>query len=1412
MATTKKLAKRAPSDTIRVVNARENNLRGVTVDFPIGKVTSVSGVSGSGKSSLVHHVVARVAERRFGRLRGVAEDIYPAYEPLVDSVEGLPPCIVVKQEPLRGSERSTIATYTGLIETLAKLYSTFGDRKGVLIDSITDNAEWAKWFTKHHAGKIATIASLPEEQVFATKTQLPKSKFVFARDRISEWNFCKSADLYGTLPNTLFVSAPEQSITIGSERVFGDAVDKIGTSWLCVIENDFVVDSSWHRLSRSEPLPYEPVTRRLFSFNSELRGTGRCRYCDGRGKKQGVSKPKVICDLSRPVLNGGLSLPKSGEKFTNLGVLDSILRGLLFINDLSVNASWNDLPNEIKDFVWNGSGSVNIPEMPSGTSKPRNAKRPFKGLRDLLLERANSATRSGKQFAAFIGVSDCEGCIGTRYNPSAQALRYNDVPFTRLVNDLTILEVGDLTTNWLQHARKVEVLLLTQLSTLLASFVGLNLGHLQLGRSTDSVSGGEAQRLRLGLGLSLSLTDCCYILDEPSRALHPQDTVSLAKTINSLANGQNTVLMVEHNPLLIASSDFNVELGPGGGTQGGDIIFKGTARRMTSGKTTNSTVSPTGEMGLAIRVKGLSQNNVEGVDFEIPTAATTAIVGVSGAGKSSAILGALAPAIDSQLGGLSHPSVGALTLPKSIGFVEIVAQKLATSNRRSIVATALGLLDSLRKHFGSTDAAQQLGLNAADFSFNGSGACRGCGGVGIALDGYGNPLDHHCQLCHGSRYNEWVSLCESKGLTIACFLGVPISELVELEHDAISEANRETLRIACNLGLGHLQLGRIVPSLSAGERQRLSLVRFAAKMDKRAETGLLILDEPTAGLSIDDATTAFLDLRDRLCRTNGHTLVAVEHKLQLLPAVDWIIEFGPGGGPNGGQVVFQGTYKELLRKKTPTSDAINSKVRSVKRKESDSRTVKSAESEDLLEQARHFEAFLSRQEVLADEVAPTALRPIIRLNSRHAPDDISVAEVLDIIPELNAMASPLEPKGVRYFQSRDELTSAIEGRTFGFSPVGIQRRLGLVSASDFKDAANRLERAGFSSAVVAGKSSPLRDIAKLSPNLCQITDLWVTCEADAAQSRRHMAMAWGQGVLKMHDEAKHQSVYSTNFLPKKPDDYRIGTSVASRSVADRRSPDGQCAYCMGTGLLSVYPLDAIIKNYRHTIDKDSFWQPSVLAAIRSLRRQRMIPEAKFYAKEDIFDFFQPLDRMDDEKRFLFEHGIPWRRFLKPSAKRNDREQDYYSWRGLHDYVYLSLGSMKDKMAASRLKDGFRELGCEKCKGTGLAWEAGSLMIGQASVLQVLASFTIQNAIELDDGLSSRLATASDFGLSKRKLGSRLTDLDEKEVHLLLVAATSHSPLSFSTLVSEKIGSNNERQIARFLRSRKMKYKLSSEET
>jgi len=1403
MSTTNTSANTAAGDTIRVVNARENNLRNVTVEFPIGKVTSVSGVSGSGKSSLVHQVVARVAERRFGRLRGVAEDIYPAYEPLVDSVEGLPPCVVVKQEPLKGSERSTIATYTRLIETLAKLYSAHGEQEGVLSDVKAKNAAWAAWFATHHSGKKATIASLPVERIFASKTQLPKSRFVFARARTSEWSFCKSADLYGILPNTLFVSTPERSTSIGSAESFCNAIDEIGTSWLCVVENEFIVDNTWHCIASKESLPYEPVTRRLFSFNSELRGTGRCCDCDGRGKKQGVSKAKVICDAGKPILSGGLALPQSGEKFKNLGALDSILRGLLFTNGISVDASWNDLPEEIKDVVWNGSGSVNIPEMPKGTPKPRSSKRPFKGLYSLLIEKANSPTKSGRQFAVFIGVTDCEICNGTRYNQSARALNYHGVPFATLVNDLTIFEIVALIANWRQKASKAEGLLLTQLATLLTSFVELNLGHLQLGRSTNTVSGGEAQRLRLGLGLSLNLTDCCYILDEPSRALHPQDTASLAKTISSLTNGQNTVLMVEHNPLLIASSDFSVELGPGGGTQGGQVIFEGEARRMPSYKTIIPKSSPRRAKGSVIRIKDLSQNNVKRVNFEIPTAATTAIVGVSGAGKSSAILGALAPAIQSQLEGVPHLSIGALTLPKSIEFVEIVAQNLATPNRRSVVATAIGIFDSLRKHFESTDAAKQLGLNASDFSFNGNGACRGCGGIGIALDGHGNPLNQHCQLCHGNRFNEWVSLCESDGLSIAGILNVPMSELVELKHDAISDTNRETMRVACNLGLGHLQLGRVVPSLSAGERQRLSLVRFASKMDSRTSTGLLILDEPTAGLSICDSIAAFIELQERLCDIKGHTLVAVEHKLQLLPTVDWIIEFGPGGGPNGGQVIFQGTYKELLRRKTPTSDAINNEARSLRSKSGLAIAVDSSESENANEQAKHFEAFISRQEVSTDEQIPAALRPIIRLNSRNAPDDISVAELLDVMPDLVAESLPKEPKGIRYFCSMNELESAIEGHSFGFSPVGIQRRLGLVSASDFSDATKRLLRAGFSNAVIAGNSLPLQDVAKLSPNQCEITNLWVICDADESQNLRQLALAWGQGVVKLLDETAKPTVYSTNFIPASSNDYRIGTSVTSRSVADRRSSDGQCLYCMGAGKLPVYQLDAMVKNSRLTIDNDSFWQPSVLAGIRSLRRQRMIPEANFYAKEGIFNFLQSMDHMDDETRFLFEHGIPWRRFLKPSAKRSDREQDYYSWRGLHDYVYLSLSSMKDKASSSQLKEGFTEIACSRCDGTGIGWESETLLLNGKSLRQLIRSIMVQELSTIGVNKNQALASAVQFGLGHLNVSRKIGALSDAEIESLLLAAGTKEPLLNLRIVAAAVPASNRAGASKLLRMRGM---------
>lgn len=1400
-----KARKSESSSQIVVQDACENNLQGVTLKLPNAQLVAVAGVSGSGKSSLVHNVIGRIGRRRIGRIRGVLNTLVPSYQPNVESVLGLPPCIEVRQEPLRGQIRSTIATYTGTLDLLASLFEHHGLSRadsGSEVDEV-DTTDYAAWLMQHYEGCSATVARITPDMDLSSISQVPGKGAIYYRDRNSNWTYSTRAELKSKLPAKMWIAIPEERPIAINPKTVRRLLRQPSRDWLWVINEDVYIEGDFHRIAKNDAEPFLPLGRRLFSFNSKLLGSGRCEVCQGTGLVRAVSESSLIRDADAPLLQGGLNLPRKEDRFVHLGALDCVLRALLHLNSLPIGASWSRLPSELKQTILHGSGDVLVPELPSGENKPRKAKRPFPGLLTLVGTRSESKGGAAKAFQTLVVEQECTECRGSRYNRSARCCSYRDVSLSDVMTRITVGELHSSVQDWLSDADTSEQTLLSSLNALLSAYVRLNLGYLQLGRSTNTLSGGESQRIRLGLGLALQMEDCCYLLDEPSRGLHARDAVDLSYTIKELCQGNNTVLMVEHNPILLGNADHLIALGPGGGSEGGRVIYQGKPGQYLHQKENEaeekwqaSTVNARTDK---ISVKNLSVNNVHKASFSLPLGRLTAVVGVSGAGKSSAVLKGLVPAADALLAGSTTPGTCSLDLPKSIRFVEVVAQRMLGQNRRSVVATALGLLDSMRKHFAGLNASKSLGLVAADFSFNSDGACEACDGSGYAKDGFDVETDECCHVCGGHRLAELPLLAQSNGSTIADVLDRPVAELLTHNHPALDSNALERLRLMVELGLGHLQLSRATPTLSAGERQRLGVVRFMARIESHEGQGLLVLDEPTAGLSAADSQRVFRKLAE-LARTSGHTLVVIEHKLDLLETVDWIIEFGPGGGPLGGRVLFQGSYKKLLRASTPTSDSIVSPNTLNKPLSSNFSQKKSHRTASSPETVRHvgevFEAFVASQEVREDQRAIHPIHPVISLNSARFDESLRMIELLDLLPLLRKRCQAELPEGVEAVANLQCLEEVVRGRSFGFSPVALQQRLGLVIPQDFTLACTQLCRMGFREIWSSGRCFRLAEAGKQLPSELDITDCWVICNADEVTSAREVAMRWSQGVIRLMDQPEGK-VFTTQFLRVDKKSMKLGASLSAPYVGDCRSPSGRCLFCSGTGHLPVYPLDLIIADKKSSISDDKFWHPAILSAIRGLRRTRIIPEARFFSTQSVADFLQPYGRMCDHTVFMFENGIPWRRFLKPNAKRKDRVQDYFSWRGLHDYVYMAMGRIGEKHK-QRLKDGFQLQVCKPCQGTGTGWETAYLRANGNTLLDLLGSHPL-SSVKKDLRISCpALEAALNLGLGELRLSDRFTNLPDEQRRLLVIAAACSAPLENLSLLIEDVDQLDKRLLSRLL--------------
>lgn len=623
------MASNQQSSKIRIVGARENNLKNLDVALPKGELVAIAGVSGAGKSTLAHHILARIGRRRLGRLRGEGHALAPAYDPCVDSVDGLPPCIEFRQEPLHGQSRSTIATYTGLIDIFANLFLRFGTSMSRNNTSIlpAKDADLSKWFWQHWHGKVVTVAQIRPEVTVASSDRLPNGTFYF-REKRTAWTKGTRASSKSILPAKWWIAEPCEQVRIESREDVAGLVRADPSAFLWICEDTFL-EGGVHRIAANDPTVYEPLSRRLFSFNTAGPGGGQCPTCRGLGNVQGVNESSLIRNAGLPLLEGGLNLSQtSAGRFTHLGVLDDILRGLFRVNNLPANVSWRTLSSELRTLIMGGSGKEPVPELPKGDTRLRSAKRPFPGIVALIMARSASSGPAAKIFQQWISETPCSECNGSRFNRSARACEWRGHNLTEFLAIRSLAELRAVLAVNQAASNNNEAALLASLDTILAMYDRLNLGHLPLNRATSTLSGGEAQRLKLGLGLALEVRDACYILDEPSRGLHYQDIKGLAEILRTAVADENSVILVEHQPLLLSYAEHLLVLGPCGGDDGGQIVFEGppvfiprdysfTPRRSDDdGRISRD----------AIEIRHLTLHNLIDVAFKIPIAQLTAIV------------------------------------------------------------------------------------------------------------------------------------------------------------------------------------------------------------------------------------------------------------------------------------------------------------------------------------------------------------------------------------------------------------------------------------------------------------------------------------------------------------------------------------------------------------------------------------------------------------------------------------------------------------------------------------------------------------------------------------------------------------------------------------------------------------------
>jgi len=905
---------------IVIRGAREHNLKNVTVSLPRGRMTVVTGPSGSGKSSLVFDTLYAEGQRRYVEsLSGHARRILTKLRrPDVDVIEGLCPAIAVREHAPSRNPRSTVGTLTEVNDYMRVLFSTVGEVHCPVC---------GERLSAHSVAQVVQEAlRLPEgirfsvlAPVVRAGANIPKELVAdlrgkgFVRLRVDD----AAADLedLGTPPAgaSIDVVIDRLSVREGIGSRLAEAVE------LAYQLSDGVVElreqeGARHRFSDGYACfeghaSIPRISPQLFSFNTPL---GACRMCDGLGRTRRFTEELAITDPSLPLRRGAVAA--WGKP--NLAYYRSMLEKIGAAG-VDLDAPFEKIPAKQRRVALEGGAGFEgvLPGLERRAQEYARRKLAEGGDEERVLEFLD------EELGQFARMETCPDCDGSRLNENARSVRIDD----RAISEASALDVSAL-TEWLDGIRvspqrEAAVRpLLQSIGDRLAFLQQVGLGYLSLDRSAGTMSAGEAQRVHLATQLGARLSGVLYVLDEPTAGLHPADATRLMATLDELRDLGNTLVVVEHDEQTMRAADHLVEMGPGAGEHGGNVVAEGNVEAFTaneesltgaylSGRRSVATPAQRRQGGSSIGVRIAELHNLRDVHVELPLRSLCCVTGVSGSGKSSLVVDALLPSVRAKLG-LSAEVPPGVSFEGGEGLARVSFVDATPIGRspRSNPATYLGLLGPLRELFAGLPEARARGYRAGRFSFNVKGGrCEACKGEGVQRIAMQLLPDAEveCEVCAGRRYNDETLQIRYRGLNIAEVLALPVEEARAL-FEAVP-AIRSRLDALRRVGLGYLTLGRRSTTLSSGEAQRIKLARDLAQ-PARTPT-LYIFDEPTRGLhfvDVEQLITIFHQLVE-----DGHTVIAVEHQLDVIRNADYVIDLGPGSGPEGGKVVATGTPEEV---------------------------------------------------------------------------------------------------------------------------------------------------------------------------------------------------------------------------------------------------------------------------------------------------------------------------------------------------------------------------------------------------------------------------------------------------------------------------------------------------------------------
>ncbi|ODA25131.1 excinuclease ABC subunit UvrA [Photobacterium damselae] len=924
-------------DKIEVRGARTHNLKNINLTIPRDKLIVITGLSGSGKSSLAFDTLYAEGQRRYVEsLSAYARQFLSLMEkPDVDHIEGLSPAISIEQKSTSHNPRSTVGTITEVYDYLRLLYARVGEPRcpthNVTLAAQTVSQMVDQVLSLPEGSKLMMLAPIIKERKGEhVKTLANLAAQGYIRARI-DGEVCDLSD-----PPTLELHKKHTiEVVVDRFKVRDDLQQRLAESFETALElsgGNVVIspmDGDGEELvfSANFACPHcgysmQELEPRLFSFNNPA---GACGTCDGLGVQQYFAPERVVQngELS---LAGGAIRGWDKKNFYYFQMLKSLAEHY----DFDVDAPFNSLSKKVQNVVLNGSGTTNIEFKYINDRGDITVRRhPFEGILNNMERRYHDTESNSvrEDLAKFVSTKPCASCHGSRLRQEARHVFIHETNLPQIcemsINEaLAFFTQLELTGQRAQIAEKV----LKEIQERLSFLVNVGLNYLNLSRSADTLSGGEAQRIRLASQIGAGLVGVMYVLDEPSIGLHQRDNERLLKTLTHLRDLGNTVIVVEHDEDAIRAADYIIDIGPGAGVHGGNIIAEGTLKDILKSKQSLTGQYLSGKKSIAVpeqripfdskktvKLLGATGNNLKNVDLEIPVGLFTCITGVSGSGKSTLI--------NDTFFEIAHHKLNGATSGDPAPYKEIqdlehfdkvidIDQSPIGRTPRSNPATYTGIFTPIRELFAGTQESRSRGYKPGRFSFNvRGGRCEACQGDGVIKVEMHFLPDVYvpCDSCKGKRYNRETLEVRYKGKTIDEVLEMTVEDAREF-FDPVPVIARK-LQTLMDVGLSYIRLGQAATTLSGGEAQRVKLARELSKRD----TGktLYILDEPTTGLHFHDIQqllTVLHQLRDR-----GNTIVVIEHNLDVIKTADWIVDLGPEGGSGGGQIIATGTPEQVAQ-------------------------------------------------------------------------------------------------------------------------------------------------------------------------------------------------------------------------------------------------------------------------------------------------------------------------------------------------------------------------------------------------------------------------------------------------------------------------------------------------------------------